>query len=524
MAFQFIKNRFFRITAITIAFIFLIIIILQISAKKYIVNFLDKKIPEHIHLVYDQIEVNLITGSIQLSDVSLDLADKKTGNKHTEIRMEGFSIEGLEYLSYLLGNTIGANKMRLLRPKLNYYSDNYSEKINEDLTKGPPTDKVFTLDHLEIVEGEIMEIQKQTDTIKLKVEKLNLMIDDLKSDRSLFKNKIPLTYGSYSLNTGRIFLDIEPFEVLMIDGARMNDGNELTLSNFRLKTKYNRKELTKRLTKEHDHLDLKIPEVKLSNIDFGFNSKRFFIKTGSLLIQDPVLVIYRNKLVADDMVPKKLYSRKLREMPIDLDVSNARIANGHISYAELVIAGTEAGELVFSDVDATLNNISNTIENGGETNIEIRSKLMGHAPIHLHWKFDSSLENDAFYVTGEVKDFQSESINQFLQSNLRAKAEGDINELYFTISGDAISSSGDMKMKYQDFHFTVLKKNRLGVNKLLTFVGNMLTNDGSKTDASGYRYGEIYAERETTKSFFNYLWLNVMDGMLDTLTGDGKKE
>lgn len=79
-------------------------------------------------------------------------------------------------------------------------------------------------------------------------------------------------------------------------------------------------------------------------------------------------------------------------------------------------------------------------------------------------------------------------------------------------------------MKYKDFRFMVLKKDRLGVNKFLTFLGNMIANDGSKTDAMGYRYGEIYAERDATKSFFNYLWLNVMDGIVSTLTADGKKE
>jgi hypothetical protein len=79
-------------------------------------------------------------------------------------------------------------------------------------------------------------------------------------------------------------------------------------------------------------------------------------------------------------------------------------------------------------------------------------------------------------------------------------------------------------MNYENFRFRVLKKDRMGVNKLLTFVGNIFTNDGSRTDKSGYRYGEIYAERDNTKSFFNYLWINVMDGIVSTLTGNGKKD
>tara|TARA_R110002049_G_scaffold72010_5_gene185665 strand:- start:7196 stop:8767 length:1572 start_codon:yes stop_codon:yes gene_type:complete len=523
MAIQILKNRLFKISAIAIAIIYSMIHILQISAKKYIVNFLDKKIPAHIHLVYDKIEVNLITGSLLITDITLDMSNKNTGVEHTEMHMEDISMEGFGYFNYFFGNTIGANKIKLLNPKVRFYNDNSSNKIAPDKPLDAGTEKVFILDHLEIVDGEIVNIQKETNTIKFTVEKLNLSVEDLKTDRSLFKSKIPLTYGKYFLSTGRLFLDIDPFEILTIKGAKV-EGSELQLTNLNLKTKYDRKELSKRLTKEHDHLDLTVEEVKLSDIDFGYNSERFFFKTGSMMVQQPSLAIYRDKLVADDMVPKKLYSQKLREMPIDLDIAKINIKNGDISYAELVNEGTLPGELVFSDLEASLNNISNTYEKAEETQIEASAKLMGNAQIQLQWNFDTSKENDAFYVSGVVKDFKSESLNQFLQSNLRAKAEGDINELYFTISGDAISSSGDMKMKYQDFRFMVLKKDRLGVNKFLTFLGNMITNDGSKTDAMGFRHGEIYAERDVTKSFFNYLWLNVMDGIVSTLTGDGKKE
>lgn len=136
----------------------------------------------------------------------------------------------------------------------------------------------------------------------------------------------------------------------------------------------------------------------MSDIDFGFNSERFFLKTGSMKVQQPSLAIYRDKLVADDLVPKKLYSRKLREIPIDLDIAEINIKNGDISYAELVNEGTSPGELVFSDLEASLHNISNTNEKVEETKIEARAKLMGNAQIELKWNFDTGKENDAFYV------------------------------------------------------------------------------------------------------------------------------
>jgi len=46
----------------------------------------------------------------------------------------------------------------------------------------------------------------------------------------------------------------------------------------------------------------------------------------------------------------------------------------------------------------------------------------------------------------------------------------------------------------------------------------------SKADGDGFRHGEFKVKRRTDKSFFNYLWLNVKNGLVDTMTGKDKKQ
>ncbi len=99
-----------------------------------------------------------------------------------------------------------------------------------------------------------------------------------------------------------------------------------------------------------------------------------------------------------------------------------------------------------------------------------------------------------------------------------------MQQMYFTVSGTKQKSAGDLKIKYNNFKFKVLKKDRLGVNKLLTKLGNLLIKKDSKQNPSNFRYGEIEVERNPSKSFFNYLWINVENGLLDALTGKGVKE
>lgn len=213
----------------------------------------------------------------------------------------------------------------------------------------------------------------------------------------------------------------------------------------------------------------------------------------------------------------------IRELPIDLDLKEMRIANGHIGYEELVHSDAPAGRLTFDAISATMLNISNTYAPGGETVINAKATFMESAPIALDWSFDTTQENDIFLAKGTFKDLNLSRVNSFLESNLRSRAKGHANEIYFTISGNAIHSTGDLKMNYENFEFIILKKDRLAINKLLTTIGGIFMNDGSKTDTQGYRNGKMAVERDPTKSFFNYLWLNVREGVINTITGSKKK-
>jgi hypothetical protein len=104
------------------------------------------------------------------------------------------------------------------------------------------------------------------------------------------------------------------------------------------------------------------------------------------------------------------------------------------------------------------------------------------------------------------------------------RAEGEIAQLYFTVSGDHLHSNVDMKMRYDDFTFQILKDDRINENKLLTAIGNVIFKKSSYTDQDGYRYGLISVDRDPQKAFTNYLWMNVRDGMLNTTTGSGKEK
>lgn len=515
-----LKKGIYKTILIAATVVLVLGLAVQFTAKAIITDILDRYIPNHIHLEYNRLKVNAFIGSIRLEGVRLEWSDQDTTGAHSILKMDVLRLEGLEYFDFVFHNSLSVDYIEFVRPNMRYAPYRHSSKKDTTKNGRAGLKRELAIAQFNIVEGEFTQLQEGSDSIKLQAKKLDISVKDLKTNGELIKSKIPFTYGDYALGTGNVKVDLGPFEILEFNSVDVSEGNML-LNGLSLNSKYTKRGLSKLLKHERDYIDLKIPEIRISGLDFVLNGDRYFLKGESGTLDGPVLEMYRDKLIADDLKKKKLYGQLLREMPFDLEIAVLNINKGHITYAELVAQGTVPGEISFTEVDASLKALSNVDREG--THIEIRAKLMGEAPLLLKWSFDSRKENDAFFVAGNVSQFKAASINPFLNSNLRAEAKGEVKELYFTISGDALSAKGDMKMHYGDFSFAVLQKDRMGVNKLLTAIGNMFINDGSKTDDNGYRYGEIYAERDATKSFFNYLWLNVKAGILSTLTGDGKE-
>ncbi|MEH6679458.1 MAG: hypothetical protein V7724_02865 [Sediminicola sp.] len=513
-------KRFAKVLLTLVVLIALALVGLQYYAQHRLQRLLAEEIPPYMQLSYGNATVNILSMT-----VSLEMLSGKVLNRDSLPELEGsiekLRLSGLGAWEFMVNDRIKIDKIELTTPHLTFYRD--TAKTGKDTVHSSakkPFDPI-SLGQLVVSNGSVNYLR--ADSTIVRADSIQISLQDIAVDAEILKKKIPFTYGSYHISAKRFYVDLGPYEKLDMDKIDYANG-DLRLLALRLQSKYSKRELSKILPKEHDHFSLQIPEIHFQQITFGHQNDTFFLKSPMGNIKGPQLEIYRDKLVADDLTRKALYSQALRELPIDLNLEEIRISDAFIGYEELVNAQTKAGRIYFDNVHATLNNISNTYGKGQKTTIVAKSLFMGNSPLELDWTFDTNDVSDRFSVRGSFTDFRPESVNSFLESNLRARASGFVEKIYFTFGGNRITSTGDLKMKYNDFDFQILKKDRLGVNKLLTVIGKIFVNDGSKTDAEGFRNGEIKVERDPTKSFFNYLWINVRDGMVSTLTGKAERK
>lgn len=517
------KKRFLLYLVIPVALVLIGAFVLQRWAKKELINTLDHKMPTNVQLQYEDLELSIFSGTLEIKNVGLKIENKDTASLRAKVNVDAIAMEGVSYWQFLMKNRIALKRASIIGPKIFYYppgksTDNHSRK--DSIV--PEKINSFSLDHFEIKDGQFTLMQKGMDSTRISAIGIEFSMDNIKTDTDIIKNKIPIKYGSYSIAAQDIFVDLGP--LLGLNVARLDvDNNNLNIKDLVLKTKYSKVELSKVIKTERDYLDLNVPEVKLNGVDFGFHGERFFTSITEISVSEAKLDIFRDKRVPEDMRYKPLYSKMLRDLPIELTILKTNIADSHINLEQLIEDGVEPGKIFFADINANIDQLANTYPPGRKTKINATSKFMGNAPVQLKWDFDINDESDGFLISGSVQNFDPSTIDSFLKSGLKVEADGHIDQIYFTATGNNNTAGGDMVMKYGDFKFTVLQKDREETNKFLTAIGNLFVNDGSKSDGEGYRHGKIEVERNTNKSFFNYLWVCVRSGVVSTLTGLGMK-
>lgn len=334
---------------------------------------------------------------------------------------------------------------------------------------------------------------------------------------------MPIIFDEYLLTVGEISGPAGDYEEFYIGSYQM-DNYMIEVLDLEFNTKYSREELSKIVRYERDHITLKVPELKIEKHDLNVIEEVLHLEFDTIAVKEPFFDIYRDKSLLDNNKRRPLYAELIRNLPLKLHISDISISDGYLSYEENAPNNTSPGILTFEKLGVEIVNFSNLNTSGEELDIKIRSKFMGNGGLELDWKFNVFDPKENFIISGGLSNLETATLNEFLVPNARMRAEGTIDQMYFTMSGGDYTARGDIKMNYEDFKLRLLNKERDHVKKIISFLGNLFINDGSRADEDGYRYGAITVNRDQNKSFFNYLWVGLEDGLIDVLTGSGKKK
>ncbi len=511
-----LRNTIFTVVGIALLLL-TILIASNIIIKNKIARFTKEQLPKNITATFKDVSLHLLNGTLTYSDVSVQLQNKSNDSTHTYLSAEKVIVENVSYWDYITKKEIHIEDIKIKSPHIKYYQNklvrtNDTAKRKSFITLNKP----LLVDELSIDNARVTFYDKSNTDTLLYVQNITVEVDDIFADNNTLKKRLPVTFGDYDAKADSIFLKVSQFENLTVGDFKLKD-KKAVIKKLHLATKLSKAEHARSLKKERDHFDVSLNEIEVNGIDFGFNSRKFFAKSSFIKLTEANATIYRNKLVANDPTTKPLYSKMLRELPIDLTIDSVSVTKSGITYQEKVKQDQPPGTIYFDNFNASLYHVSNTYSEGTNTSINVTSQFMKTAPLSVDWTFDVNNLQDKFTFKADLGALAADEMNTFTKPNLRVALEGEAEKTYFSIYGNSSQSNIDMRIDYKNLKVNLLKDGGGDEKKLLSGILNIFVKKDSGENEDKFNEGSATVTPDRTKSFFNYVWMNISAGLKDCL-------
>ena len=505
-----------------LALIFVLIIGLSFWIKNELPKIINEKNDSPYHIVYKMIDITLLSGTILINDITI--VPKKAMNETSDktglfATISDVNIEGISVWNFLFDKKIKASKLTISKPKIILYKNddkalNNPKSIHESVVK--PFKNTISVSDILLENTSLKIISNSSNLPLLVVSNLSLELDNVVLDDETVENKIPFNYKDFDLSCDSIYFKANEFYHLKastIHGTK----SDLKIDNFKLIPEYSRAEFVRKIPVEKDIYSTSIKSISLNDMDWGFEKEDFYFFSKSILLDTVYANIYRSKIPNDDLSKKPLYNKLLREIPFKLQVDSLQIRESILEYEEEKTFEKGAGLLSFHQFNMAVTNINSGYKERklSEVKIKVDCHFMNVSPLKVDWRFNVLDKSDGFKIKGTILNFPAEKLDPFTEPYMNVDVEGKLNEVFFNFAGNDLKSSGNFAIKYHDLKVIVFKKNsRKEKNKFLTAVGNLFIKNDSHEKVKEV---EVEVDRIPEKSFYNFLWRNIGEGLIKTL-------
>lgn len=350
---------------------------------------------------------------------------------------------------------------------------------------------------------------------KLTVDDFNLTLNNIEINDKTVLSKIPFSYKDPVLSTGKIKFDSGKNYTIHSNGIVVKQSNA-TVKDFKMVPKLTRSQHAKTLKYGEDYYNVSMGAIQFNNYQWGFDKQEeLYFKFNEVVINNVSASIYRDASIPNEPKENHLYSYKLRNVKFPFEVGTLKIKNSTLTYEEGAGGGAQPGKLSFTNFNITAKNIYSGYKrsSGPTTQINVQTQFMDKAKLVASWSFDIMDKADKFNINGDLNNFPATGMNPFLKPYMNVSASGTIDRMIFNFSGNNAVSNGDFAMSFTNLQMKVFNKENKE-RKLVSAAANMVI----RTDTDGLRKTEIKeVERKKDCSFFNFLWLNIMQGLKQTV-------
>lgn len=339
-----------------------------------------------------------------------------------------------------------------------------------------------------------------------------------------------------------LMVKINNFDYVLPDNMSAIRIDELTLNlkdssihatNFGLIPLMKRYDLGRAKGYQSTWLQIKNDSISFGKVDFLgiFNNNTFSAQT--LEVNKLDISVFRDKRIPfPEWQRRPLPQTNLRDMKFIFNIDTISLYDGFISYQEHSEKAYTTGEVFFSDLNATILNLTNdSIRTKSTPNarIGVTAKVFGKGDLKAEFLFNLvDMENVHMYGI-EVGPFDLTEFNRILVPSASVQISSGYNEkILMTAKANENYSYGEMKFYYEDLKIALLNRETettkgLG-NVLGSFFANTFIIKSNNPRNLFLRKGDIFFERDKKRAIFNYWTKTFLSGVVSSIGATNNKK
>jgi hypothetical protein len=474
------------------------------------------------HIQYKKLEISLFSKTIEASGITIapkQRAQDSLSKNGIFASVENLKMDHFALVPLLFGNKIEASSITVSGAKITLFKNN-DQAVTSAQNIGSyvvaPFQKIIKVENVYLEKGSFFIVNLKNNKTLFAAQNVSVQLDDIAISEQTLVQKIPFDYKKYAINCDSLFyLTADGYRIQIAQIQTTNTG--INLKRFSMVPQLSRREFVNQLPKEKDVFELKAEKMEVKDMDWGFNAGVLFFKTSKISINQADALIYRSKIPKDDLSIKPLYNKLLRELPFELKVDTLAIVDSKLVYEEEKSFDKGAGRLEFTDFNMAATHLTSGFKKTKRSDvvITIDCKFMNRSPMRIDWRFNVMDKKDSFTIKGRILNFETGTLAVFTKPYLNATTTGTFDQVYFNFSGNDDFASGDFALKFSGLKVQLYqKKNLEKVSKLKSWIGNLLLKDDSDGELLER---EVTVERIKEKSFYNYFWLCIAEGIKKTV-------
>ena len=270
-----------------------------------------------------------------------------------------------------------------------------------------------------------------------------------------------------------------------------------------------------------------VPECRVLGLAFGELIEAKSYRAGSMDVYAPSFdaLVNRDKPTDPFAETPLMVNEALAAIPQHVQLDRLNITNGHITYCERVVAGSDPGVLTFAAVNITAEGIANRGEVSSAILLRAQGNLMNAGLLKVQMTIPVVSPDLSLHYSGSLGAMDLTRLGPFLDVAERIMIKsGNAHEVTFEIDVTGGEARGRLQANYDDLVMAVLDSETAteeGLdNRIASFLLNALKiRKSNAPDASGaMKEGEINYTRKSSDTFLQFAWFALRSGVLDVIS------